>query len=101
MGANARAMAVYLLHFDRPYRHAKHYLGFAEDARLEARIAEHRRARPADGRHHRLMEVVRAAGITFTVARVWPGADRSRERQLKNNRGAKHCPICREERRRA
>jgi site-specific DNA-cytosine methylase len=30
---------VYLLHFDRPYKHARHYLGWAES--LDARLAVH------------------------------------------------------------
>jgi predicted GIY-YIG superfamily endonuclease len=34
---------VYLLHFDRPYKRARHYLGFAED--LERRLELHRAGR--------------------------------------------------------
>jgi predicted GIY-YIG superfamily endonuclease len=30
---------IYLLHFERPFGHARHYLGSAED--LEARLTEH------------------------------------------------------------
>lgn len=30
---------VYLLHFERPVRHAQHYLGFTEN--LERRLSEH------------------------------------------------------------
>jgi predicted GIY-YIG superfamily endonuclease len=32
-------MSIYLLHFDKPLHHAKHYLGLADD--LEARLARH------------------------------------------------------------
>jgi hypothetical protein len=39
-----RTGTVYLLHFDRPYRHARHYLGWAED--LDNRLAEHAAAVP-------------------------------------------------------
>jgi predicted GIY-YIG superfamily endonuclease len=82
---------VYLLHFDVRYRHAGHYTGFCEDSRLEERLAEHR-----SGRGARLLEVVTAAGITFTLARTWDG-DRKKERRLKKRGGAsRHCPICRE-----
>jgi len=34
---------IYLLHFDRSYRHARHYLGYTED--IEARLAAHRAGR--------------------------------------------------------
>lgn len=81
---------VYLLHFDRPYKHARHYLGFAEN--LERRLAEHRRADP--GCYHRLMIVIHAAGIGFTLARTWNGG-RELERRLKRHGGATRlCPLC-------
>jgi hypothetical protein len=47
---------IYLLHFDRPYRHARHYCGWTND--LPARLADH-----AIGRGARLLEVVAAEGI--------------------------------------
>lgn len=80
----------YLLHFDRPYRHAQHYLGWARN--LEARLAEH--ATGSGGRAARLIQVVTAAGIGYTLARTWPGS-RGRERQLKRQGGhSRHCPLC-------
>lgn len=88
-------MAVYLLHFDRPYAHARHYLGYADDAKLHERIDAHYNATPGDTHHHRLMQVIRAAGISFTLARVWPGADRTKERQMKTRGHTRRCPICR------
>lgn len=66
----------YLLHFSEPYKHARHYSGTAAD--LPARLAEHEA-----GRGSRLLQVVKAAGITWTLVRTWPGG-RARERQLKN-----------------
>jgi predicted GIY-YIG superfamily endonuclease len=78
---------VYLLHFDRPYGHAAHYCGWTAD--LAARLAEH-----ATGRGARLLAVVRAAGISWQLARTWPG-DRTRERALKRQGGAsRRCPLC-------
>ncbi len=78
---------VYLLHFDRPYKHARHYLGWADD--LNARLAVH-------GTKHgaRLLAVLRAEGIGWQLARTWPG-DRTRERQIKNmGSAARVCPLC-------
>ena len=78
---------IYLLHFERPYRHARHYLGWTSD--VPARLAEH-----AAGRGARLVAVINAAGIGWTLARTWPGT-RTRERALKNQGGAsRRCPLC-------
>ena len=66
---------------------ARHYSGSATD--LQARLAEHDKGQGA-----RLLQVVKAAGITWRLARTWPGG-RDRERQLKNQGGAsRRCPEC-------
>jgi predicted GIY-YIG superfamily endonuclease len=79
---------VYLLHFDRPYAHARHYTGWTTD--LTARLAEH-----TAGRGARLLGVVAAAGIGWQLARTWAGT-RAVERALKRRHGAsRFCPICR------
>lgn len=78
---------VYLLHFDRPYKHARHYVGWAKD--LDARLTAH-----MSGRGSRLLEVVRDAGITWVLARTWQGT-RYRERRIKQQGGAsRFCPCC-------
>lgn len=60
---------LYLLHFETPYRHARHYLGYTESrASLRQRLKAHQRGQGA-----RLMEVVRDAGIGFALARTMPG----------------------------
>jgi len=80
-------MTVYLIHFSAPFKHAKHYLGYAED--LGARIERHRAGNGA-----RLLEVVTQAGIEWELARTWPG-DRRVERQLKARKNAPNlCPLC-------
>lgn len=84
---------VYLLHFDRPYCHARHYVGFVDGgpAALAKRLDKHRRG---DGA--RLLEVITEAGIGFTLARTWPDGDRTFERRLKNRHNAPRlCPCCR------
>ena len=79
---------VYLIHFDTPYKHARHYLGWAGD--IGKRIARHQRG---DGA--RLLEVVRAAGISWQLVRTWPDATRDVEKRLKGQHsGVRLCPIC-------
>jgi predicted GIY-YIG superfamily endonuclease len=81
------AGTVYLLHFDQPYRHARHYVGWATN--VKRRLAEHEAGRGA-----RLLAVVKAAGIGWQLARMWPGS-RVRERQIKRQGGhARQCPLC-------
>jgi predicted GIY-YIG superfamily endonuclease len=86
---NSRTM-VYLLHFNTPYKHAAHYLGYASN--LSKRVLKH--ATKPDAR---LMQVIKENNIGFVVARVWPDADRNEERRLKNTGSSKRfCPICNE-----
>jgi predicted GIY-YIG superfamily endonuclease len=83
---------VYLIHFDRPYKHARHYMGFTRDGGLDQRLAAH-----AAGRGARLMEVIDEAGITWRLARTWENAARRDERRMKGRGLAPLCPICRDE----
>lgn len=99
--AYGRQPVVYLLHFSRlyvPYPGAPlrdcagHYTGWTTD--LETRLARH-----AAGDGARLLAVVHQDGITWQLARVWPGP-RDRERQLKRQGGAgRRCPLCKVTRR--
>ena len=78
---------VYLLHFATPFRHARHYTGFAFN--LEQRLDQH-----AKGQGARLTQVILEAGIGFELARTWPGT-RKDERRIKNQKCAPRlCPIC-------
>jgi len=78
----------YLLHFDQPYQHASHYLGWSSN--LPVRLAAHE-----SGRGARLTEVVYEAGIRWALTRTWPGVSRDFERALKNQGGAsRRCPGC-------
>ena len=78
---------IYLLHFNQPLAHAKHYIGWASD--LDARLAVH-----AAGNGARILEVAAARGITWRLARTWCG-NRRRERQLKSRGATRRCPVCR------
>jgi predicted GIY-YIG superfamily endonuclease len=78
---------VYLIHFDIAYKHARHYTGWTAD--LDARLDAHRHGYGA-----RLMQVITAAGITWQLARTWPGG-RDRERAIKDRHQAPQlCPLC-------
>ena len=82
---------IYLLHFERSYHHARHYLGYTDD--LEARVAAHRA-----GHGSPLVAAAVRDGIEFCVAATWPG-DRHEERRLHRYRNSPRrlCPICRAE----
>jgi len=85
----------YLLHFQRRYFHAGHYLGAT--ACLDARITLHQ-----TGRGAKLLKAVVAAGITFELVRLWKGASWQEvhdiERTLKKRHdGPGLCPVCRRE----
>lgn len=85
---------VYLIHFERPYRHARHYLGTTNN--LDQRLQQHARGRAYGGA--RLMEVIIEAGIPWRVVRTWEGG-RDLELQLKAwNNGCRLCPICKAQR---
>jgi predicted GIY-YIG superfamily endonuclease len=85
--------SVYLIHFARPFKHARHYLGWTHRP-VDERLATHRSGHGAN-----LLKHVNLAGIDYDVVRVWPG-DRHLERQLKRWNGlAQHCPVCQAEER--
>ena len=80
---------VYLLHFDHPYKHARHYLGYTRD--MGIRMKEH-----SNGTGARLTQVVLGVGGSWCIARTWDGS-RTLERKLKSQKNSpKLCPICRE-----
>ena len=82
---------LYLMHFDRPYHHARHYLGCTHN--LERRVAEHR-----NGTGARLLRAVNKAGIGYAVVRTWEGY-RAEELQMKAQKNApRYCPVCLQER---
>lgn len=85
---------IYLAHFETPFKHAQHYLGFTAGT-LEARFKRHC-ANAASGKRQgsALMNAITRAGIPFKVVRTWPG-DRAMERRFHDggNNAAK-CPVC-------
>lgn len=84
-----RQPGVYLFHFSPRYKHAGHYIGYADH--LPARIAEQLAGKGAN-----LVQVALRNGCILTLARTWAGQGRKFERSLKNRGGAARiCPICR------
>lgn len=80
---------IYLIHFDRPFKHARHYLGWTRTYNIEARLGHHLK-----GSGSRLMRAVSLAGIGWTVSRTWTGT-RSDERRLHNRKKSPDlCPMC-------
>ncbi len=80
------ARTIYLLHFDRPFSHARHYMGSAED--LDVRLAEH-----AAGAGARLLWVGPAGRDQLDPGEDLVGRSPVRA-QLKARGHARHCPIC-------
>lgn len=60
MGRSNVQGTIYLVHFDRPLHHARHYLGWSEN--VDSRIVRHEA-----GRGSRIMRAVVQAGIDFRV----------------------------------
>lgn len=80
---------VYLLHFETPYEHAQHYLGFSKV--LHERLELHRQGRSRVP----LIRAVVDAGIKMTLVRTWESKDRHFERKLKNGGHLRRlCPVC-------
>lgn len=78
---------IYLIHFDEPYKQAKHYLGWTTD--LDSRMSTHRK-----GHGSCLLAAVKKAGIAWELVRTWEG-NRDFERHLKNKKNApRMCPVC-------
>lgn len=80
---------VYLIHFEKPYKHAKHYSGFCESGNLEARLERHR-----SGNGSKLLNIIQKAGITWKVVRTCEDGTRDFERSLKKRAATRNCPIC-------
>jgi predicted GIY-YIG superfamily endonuclease len=93
---NTDVTGVYLLHFDTPIAHAKHYMGMARD--IQARTNKHARGTSKA----RIMDVLFTRNIGFLIARVWV-CDTLKEayeleRRLKRAGGkSRMCPICKEQ----
>lgn len=71
---------IYILQFDPQMHHARYYVGWCEDGRLDERLTEHKKGRGA--------KITRAAvekGIQLALVATLPG-DRTRERAIKRQK---------------
>lgn len=84
---------VYLIHFERPFKHAQHYLGWATDVteRIKRHVSLARKRRGSA-----LMRAVVEAGIAFKIVRLWGDKTRDEERRMHLwGSGTRLCPVCR------
>jgi predicted GIY-YIG superfamily endonuclease len=82
---------VYLLHFEKKYKHAQHYIGYTDN--LEKRLKRHQAKQGS-----KFVAAMLNNGINFLLARTWEGVDYSFERKLKNrHKSSMFCPICKNE----
>lgn len=83
---------IYLLCFDRPLHHARHYVGWCQDDEPSRRVQEH-----LEGRGSPLVRAVVEAGIGVQLVRTWRGT-RTFEREIKDGKSTtRHCPRCLED----
>lgn len=91
---NEKTPALYLLHLDRPYFHARHYLGWSNQ--LTFRLQEH----AAGGNHSTaLLRALAEQHIGWRLSRLWrfpSGGEGLRfETKLKRQHAAHRvCPLC-------
>lgn len=91
-------MQVYLIHFDQPIggegrNSASHYVGWAADS------ADERAKKHATNPDAAIMAYLKDQGIGWKITRVWHGATRQVERQIKNGgHFSDLCPCCSGER---
>jgi hypothetical protein len=79
---------IYVLHFERAYHHAKHYIGIALDGDVNRRAFEH-----VTGVGSPLVKAVVGAGIEVFLTLTVNG-DRGTERRMHNRHGTEVCPKC-------
>jgi hypothetical protein len=81
---------VYLLCFDEPYHHARHYVGFCTSYEgVESRLHYHE-----CGKGSRLLAAVSKAGIKWSLVRLWKGTRKDERKLHKRGNAIQYCPRC-------
>lgn len=87
---------LFLLHFDPPYRHARHYLGYAVGTGRGAKYARDQATGKALGAHELVM-AAQANECTILVADVLVGEGRATQRRMRAAGSlSRFCRYCRE-----
>jgi len=81
---------VYLLHFQRPFHHARHYMGMA--SKVDIRLRRH-----ALGSGSKLLKAVHRAGIRWELVATWEGGFSEEIAFKLQHNGPRFCPVCRQE----
>lgn len=85
---------VYLLHLDVPFvvnGYAwQHYYGFTHSGKLVSRMIAHRTGTGGA----KFLQLARATGITWHLARVWPGGYHEEQRIKRMGGARRSCPSC-------
>jgi hypothetical protein len=83
--------AVYLLHFETRYHHARHYVGFVADGDAQRRLQEH-----LSGQGSALVRAVASLRVSPSQLVLAVSGDRGLERRWHNRHGhgAALCPRC-------
>ena len=95
-GRNLMNKYVYILHFDKPFHHARHYIGSANN--VAERVAKH-----TSNPDVKMLIAALQQGITFTVARTFRNNrvnGHTKEYRIKRSGGVGKqglCPICNKE----
>lgn len=90
---NVSNVVVYILHFDQPLHHARHYVGSTTADRVDARMHEH-----AEGWGSKITARAMRLGIKVYLAKVMFVSDRSYEKTLKRKGGiAALCRFCQQQ----
>jgi predicted GIY-YIG superfamily endonuclease len=80
---------VYLIHFDKPYKHCRHYIGWTNLPEGE-RFNRHK-----NGNGSKLLRAVNKAGIEYKIVRTWENVSFEFEQKLKKRKNASQlCPVC-------
>lgn len=81
---------VYLLHFDRPFHHIRHFLTVAPKEALSVGGG----VSAAVVARSPLLDAALGAGVSITVTRTWNG-DAVRAQQLQAHANSRrYCPVC-------
>lgn len=82
---------VYLIHFETPLHHAKHYIGWTRNKRTFVKRIEYHR----NGHGAKILNACNKMGIDWDVSRVWDDGDTGLEKRLKRwHKSSQLCPVC-------